>query len=61
MFPAVWGAMALVLLAAGNSAASYSNQLNPETGRPYNEIIVGGMANAGREALFSQWNATFSE
>ena len=42
-------------------AVSYPSAVNPETRRPYNEIVVGGLCNAGADFLYQRWNTTFAE
>jgi|AntRauMFilla1563_2_1112583.scaffolds.fasta_scaffold127905_1 hypothetical protein len=53
------GVMLLVCTAA--AVMGYSDDVNPLTGRPYNKIIIGGLATSGEANLYSCWNATFSE
>mmetsp|Transcript_40289 Transcript_40289/g.75468 ORF Transcript_40289/g.75468 Transcript_40289/m.75468 type:complete len:726 (-) Transcript_40289:840-3017(-) len=37
-----------------------TSAMNPDTNRTYHEIVIGGLGFKGKDALFEQWNDTFS-
>mmetsp|Transcript_43464 Transcript_43464/g.82931 ORF Transcript_43464/g.82931 Transcript_43464/m.82931 type:complete len:377 (+) Transcript_43464:202-1332(+) len=39
---------------------SANDDINPETNRVYNEIVIGGLGIKGKGPLYSQWNDTFA-
>ena len=53
--------LCLVLAGTATNARGYSDDVNPQTGRPYNHIVIGGLGIRGEADLYNRWNATFSE